>query len=1613
MMAATTHLFGNHHHRHHGLPAQKQGKDEAHSPNLQETLDELYKGDFDYADEEQHDEHDRWSSYRQHPRKRMPMPAQRAADINLKVGPGKHDPSIIIHQIIAYLRDHDKGRDVNWQQRFGTMVVYLEEAKRQMIAGELGYEDPDLRAALFDALVMVKTHLHFEKSALDQTPWTDEIMKGQSTQKRLLTYPHAFPQPEPSRAPSQYRPVKPKPHPSSSSVIWDTTLRLVYPDMPALPPKGKSTTDPWDPTSGKDQTYPPVEELHPLTEVDNFVQSENKFFQLAQEAATQGGQRDDPLWSNVRFGVENSIYERCIGLGVGETCSVASPPPTLEPTGSRGPNNPDGHKGPIFYNRRGWQRAALQQCLNLFTSHENRVINTPWRRLVLPSERPVKLPKDIAYIPRVLEPSQVPEEAKDPFAWLRGSLQYSQILNSMAAYQRKSYMNEHWANFSTPALPVNFRGPRIYRGLAVYDQHWLAIGDYLEQLESKLHDAWTVAPRPFLRAVLRDIDAGRQENTGGFTIDRETFSPFEDEDDREKKRFWRRDIKRRSGIDNQEKPHSGAHIMKQNQEKHDDSDYKLLDEFDIGWLRFLAEPSRTLEMCDASQVPEDNLVLIFDAKLQSYFRSLEISGHPDSTALDIWKETSVDVDDKMRDFKPKTLKCALAYINGCGESELAYSGNPCPVPGHSNTSYQFSEEEAEYLCIRLQQMGRCTYIPGRRDWRGKKGEPARIDRPSYMVHPEDRVRWRYHDSVDFRQNREIFVDEMLEHYDQNYGQWSIYLRNKVKSTGEDLTKHTSKERIYYTSELEWMLDHAGPDFPFELVAKEIEDVDNHAKGDKLQRKHFIKKHIIPEVMYATGVMSEHDLEFEKASPYWEDLATWENTGEFVTAWEKAIAANQPRRMNEPYHPKTPEKTVQFFRNLAYRMGRTLRHVKQIKDRLQYLVQDPPELKPSRLLDLSPKPLHPRPVKSLPSFEESPVIARKWWHAISFDDYELAVDRWDDAVRDGDSEVALLPPRIEDVIEHADPTSSFRRTLSSVGDPYTIIREGIIHDCVQNRPTRYPSRMSGFKDKQDKEFQGFQRPNLFEWATKEQRRFQAPHTRRNFFNMQRWPSNRMLPHRLEAIRHRKDEVLRQDPSKKDQAYGILTHRVPVGNEKPLYAHPITDHHHHHRHDEFDIDDDLWGGIREEDPDHPDSIASVDDDGTPGKDNKKVNHIPLPPDPIPSGRPETKTNQPNVDNMNRPSRQRVSQASQTQEPLSSQRPQPPQPMTAPRQRMMRDKMSTTAMNKEKSKAMSRAAGRQLVPFQRSQNKFHPGVAALVHGDTLLQRVALSQSIDGMLHGSPWWWQTRWAGLPKLWKTVTGSKLPLIPLVPTSSRANIPRSNPYKRKMPIEYLNSEQPLMKKFKFDTNNTVHLKEGGIGGQFGAAFEPEKPQIKEKMDEKEQQQFPLMILSNDMEAKKQFNASFPRGWDKWDHDKPEKDMVGVALRALRGSMNRQLRGHRVARDELKELLHKDEKSALIRQFWDPCEKEFYVEYLAYLLKVWGDKKQLKLHLGIVQEDPRKANTDPHYPKYFAKFLVGDGDKMHPNSIPIWIRLTYEEKTPWAIDGPAYKYNSYNAVRPLK
>ncbi|KAI0400789.1 hypothetical protein F4802DRAFT_470245 [Xylaria palmicola] len=1556
------------------------------------------------------------------------------------------DPSITILKIISYLRDNDASRDVNWSTTFPSVRGYIADAHRKMVTGGLGFRDPNLRAALEDARVMVKVHLEAERRAHEKTQWTTDILRGQAKQERLLTYPLAFPRPEPDRARSRYRPMNPMPRPDDTTPLWDTTLGV-------LDPMTKSVS---------------------LVEVDSYVQGENNFF-LATLQSMVTGERNTNTWEDNGFAIENSAYERYMEDGLTKTHLHAKTADTLT-----------GLKDQEFFEVRGWQRAALQQCLNLFTSYENRVINTPWRRPVLPHAPPLSLPKDIAYVPRVFEPGRVSDEKeRDPFSWLHWSSQHSQIVDFLATCQRRRYNLQSWNDFSASALPSNFRGPRIYRGFSVHDEYWLKIGSHLENLEDLLHSAWGSAPRPFLRAILRDIDAGRQENTG--TPNNQHLSAEDDGDMHDRKRYWRRDIKRRLGIDTREA-------------RTGDDDFKLVDDADIAWLRYLCGPSRTRAMCDPSKSPTHNLAIIFDVKLQSYFNNLAVTGTPDSKALQVWGENFDDMEEVKRRYKPNTLRAALAYINGCTESELKESGETKPNPDHPNASYQFSIEEAEFICMELQSLGRCVYTPG------MGGEPARVDRPAYNVHPEDRVMWRYPDINYFFEINIEYMENMVDHYDLSYGDWPMFLGN----------------RPGFSRELEYAMDHTGPDFQIELERVKTQEKEPGTEEAIGNRRDFIKEHLIPEGLCRIGDVRVDSIENERSSPYLDDIASWEAVGAHLATYHEQHKQSVPNYWGgEPYHPQTPEKTAQFFRNLAYRAGRTLRYVEQIKERLQYLEDDVPgpETVSPKSLDPSVDLKEPRPdIDTDAGAVSTTTVVEKWLQPISATSYDLAIEVWSTTIQEGSGEVALLPPDINEVLSRADPDSSYQNPLKGVQDPYTVIREGIIDDCFQNRPTMYPGRLSGFKDMQDKAFQGLERPSLFEWATKDERRYQAPHTRRHFFNMQRWPPSRILPHRLQAIRDRKDEVARIDPSKPDQAYGILTDRVPIGNDKPVYAHPLI--HHGTEQDnwrDFDLNPRVQGGrgIGRAASLEGDERLSIEE-----LYKKTSNPFTR---PAVSANPQDNTDNTNAGHNNSMGIQGAMGGTGTfapgalfgpmgaagptwamggtrgiANPTTTEVMYPATGNTNPTTTELTKPTEKKRINNRKGARRGKSARQGLVPFRRNDVKFAPGPAVFPMGDTLLQKVLISGEINNAMYPERPFYQHRLWGIPQVLRKVIGGNMPLIPLVPPAAKSDLPRSNPRKRKMPIEFLN--KPGAKKKAFRSDVSLSLQRGGNGGQFAAAVKPKPKPISDDegtdvggkrlgpamagagkrqitMGQKPtaypwtvspESQPPkvqahsfwtpmsqnptaltpavsntaaanaawgslfdkmgpqpaestssLRVLPDppEDEGKKLFARAFPRGWNTTLSE--TKLMFPSSLVALAFCINGQLAKHGLETNskELRSVSQSPACTTLQPYMKMQADSNFDLHCVALLAQAFGDKHGRKIQLGVIQERPSPQSSvsarGQGKPDY-AAHLVGSKYHHAPDKIVLWIRLARLEVLPSSLVNPYSNlpYNTYKGVAPM-
>lgn len=983
------------------------------------------------------------------------------------------------------------------------------------------------------------------------------------------------------------------------------------------------------------------------------------------------------------------------------------------------------------------------------------------------------------------------------------------------------------------------------------------------------------------------------------------------------------------------------------------------------------------------------------------------------------------------------------------------------------------------------------FIPKRGD------KPAKVDRPDYSVHPEDRVMWRHVNLDEFREANAKYLDDMVNHYHNAYGDWSLY----------------PGDRLRLSRELEFMLDHTGSDFPIELERVEVQQEHPGTDEAMANRKAFIKQYLIPEGLYEVGDSTADEPEIERGLPRRSDLASWDVLGKYLTEFHKQ--RNEQRNnyyySGEPYQPQTPEKTVQFFRNLAYRMGRTMRYVGHIKERLQYLENAPQTGASKPHLDLSAEPKEPRPKNNVhETLSSSATVVEKWWHAIPVQDYDLAIEKWSTAVREGSGETALLPPDAKNVLAEADPDSSFQKELKGEQDPFTVIREGIIDDCFQNRPTMYPTRLSGFKDQEDKAYQGYERPSLFVWATKDQRRYQAPHTRRSFFNMKRWPPSLLPPRKLEIIRERKDEIARADPSKPDQAYGILTYRLPVGGEKPIYARPVIRHCH-----ETDYD---WRGP---------GLDSDADDPVPGGDIKTTSS-----NNNNSNNTNVRINQRNAgsDNNNTASNNVImeGQDSDTRGNVNIMRAIVGNTdsdvgtgdNTTPRK-------AKRAMKIARGKRPRRAAQR-LVPFAHSDEKFAPGPAVFPFGDTLLQKVSFSQNLEdgkrernklppflhpplppySMLTSSTLsvlsprrrFYEDGLFGLSRLWQSLTSAQGPSTPPVPPVARSNIPRSNPMKRTMPIEFLNVSSAA-KKYRSDA--WTYPEPGSSGGQFGAAniarrtpgekpaavrtlatpvtpvtprktrtdltgpyptptsadrqfdgvgkridgltpvtptsagrqFEgvgkrrdgltpvtPSRPRAGRptlrgaprsraggnagKVATPTQRSY---AVPSEEDAKAQFVKTFPGGWVSTPTEL--QHMYTTALRALEFSINHQLASRsnvRTTRQELKELA----QTAVALKPVIGTRNIFNIVSAGYLVQIFGDKHNMKLQLGVTQQDTNHFLSSSGASAKHVSNLVESKYGNDPDKIVVWIRLTDVERFPDHFINPYSKlpYNCYKGIK---
>ncbi|KAL7945140.1 hypothetical protein V8C42DRAFT_358170 [Trichoderma barbatum] len=171
-----------------------------------------------------------------------------------------------------------------------------------------------------------------------------------------------------------------------------------------------------------------------------------------------------------------------------------------------------------FARFRGGKRAALQQCLNIFTHEENRSMCTPWTVLTLP-EPPVEKTPDagIIYTSKML--ANPPEkESRDPWAYTRAYRWFKEEELRWAQWTREhaikeSYGHKLWLQSDKPVmdLPQNWKGPVLPD---LMDGDMRKTYNFLRRCQKILQGlerAKKRAPRDFINGLVTTVKVGLEE----------------------------------------------------------------------------------------------------------------------------------------------------------------------------------------------------------------------------------------------------------------------------------------------------------------------------------------------------------------------------------------------------------------------------------------------------------------------------------------------------------------------------------------------------------------------------------------------------------------------------------------------------------------------------------------------------------------------------------------------------------------------------------------------------------------------------------------------------------------------------------------------------------------------------------------------------------------------------------------------------------------------------------------------------------------------------------------------------------------------------------------------
>lgn len=407
------------------------------------------------------------------------------------------------------------------------------------------------------------------------------------------------------------------------------------------------------------------------------------------------GQFQTPERGNAAFALERT-FERCIARdGVGFQGWVDT---RLEGDGSLTRTLFDDSKlgaGKICYAReRAVRRAGLQAALRQFDSNENRVANTPWRRVRLPLSaaevetmrkntgagpgRKYELAK---LLPHQLQPT---DGKNDPQGFTANMAQFWADQNRDMVRAREAVVSR--MGFGPPAAPghgqVGVGAPSVLPPTSLWgayvDSGLSAENEYHRQMLKEMRTVRSLFERELRiapRNLLRDMNTLYDQGLKGLDS---TFLPAGGGQQKSPAALDARDLVRSNG-----------HVLPRD-----------LDKMEIYWIRFLLTQSITPDMTQELE-PRASLFILFADKLSRIFSDV-------SDPLFPCNGTKVSVED------------LIDYIHDRTDG---------PVE-----RIRFYPHDVQMWLERLHSQGRCRY---QEDWRCY----GWVMRPVPTCHPEQLVRW--------------------------------------------------------------------------------------------------------------------------------------------------------------------------------------------------------------------------------------------------------------------------------------------------------------------------------------------------------------------------------------------------------------------------------------------------------------------------------------------------------------------------------------------------------------------------------------------------------------------------------------------------------------------------------------------------------------------------------------------------------------------------------------------------------------------------------------------------------------------------------------------------------